>query len=394
MNKKEATLVTIIFLSLMTMGFVLTFNTFSNLSLRSILLKPINEKPVIVTSQIQKCSDEEPIVLDNTATPELKKLSQYQDVCNSFVSREMMIFTEMPSTPERAVELGNSISERLKSFSLFGVKPILIIEPVDGTQKISFKQFSQGKYNNVINIYFETIKKNGILDEQLGTVVPFPEANVPYWNHDGATPDDFAININIFLRTMKTQFPKAKGSFLLNSITYSPDDVDWANGNYETFTPYVKNIDRKVVDSIGVQGFPWVSAKSLKGPRTELFTAAKFMGMDFAMEAGETLDTRDIWVNTGTFSAKYTNSPEQKSTVSPAGRKEIFNEIINELVRTKNERFRVRLNIFAEDKSNTREATNWTYLDTEEGQSLFIEVVRKLEDAQIDISIFDTEKKI
>ena len=391
MNKKEATIISIIFFALAALGFSLTFATFSNQSLREIALDTLSEDAVI-TSELQRCRAEEVLALENTEDPILKKLSAYQDVCRSFVTNEMMYFTQMPSTEARAEELALEVAAQLQSFSLFGIEPIVIVEPIDGEELLSFKEFSEGRYTSAQVAYFATLKEQGITDAQMGTWVPFPEANVPYWNHDDALPQDFGTNVNIYLEALKNEFPAAKGSILLNSVTYSPEDTEWANGNYETFSPYIEKINPRYIDSVGVQGFPWIAPANAQGRRTRLFNANRFLGIDFAMQAGELLNERDLWVNTGTFGAKYTNDPAAFTEISVTERKAIFNEIVDEMVRAQDELFRVRVNIFAEDKSRTREATDWSYLETETGQALFQDMVARLEEEQIGISLYDIEK--
>ena len=391
MNTKEATIISIIFLALAALGVSLTFGTFSNQTLQEIALDAIDEETVI-TSELQRCRGEEMLTLENTEDPILQKLGEYQDTCRSFVTSEMMYFTQMPSTVERAEELAAQVAAQLQSFSLFGIEPLVIVEPVDGDELLSFKKFSEGEYTAAQVAYFAALKDAGITDTQMGTWVPFPEANVPYWNHDNALPQDFGVNVNIYLEALKNEFPTAKGSILLNSVTYSPEDTEWANGNYETFSPYIEKINPRYIDSVGVQGFPWIAPANAQGRRTRLFNANRFLGMDFAMQAGELLNERDLWVNTGTFGAKYVGDPEAYTEISVTERKAIFNEIVDEMIRAQDELFRVRVNIFAEDKSRTPEATDWSYLETETGQALFQEMVARLDEEQIGISLYDIKK--
>ena len=393
MKPKEAIIVSVIFLALSALGLALTFSTFSNQTLSQIAFDAFMPNTV-TTSELQRCRKEEPLRLANTSDPFLTRLADYQDVCRSFVADQMMYFTQMPSTLERAEELGTETAAQLKSFALFGVEPLVIVEPVDGNEQLSFRRFREGAYTAAQVRYFEVLKEAGITDAQMGTWVPFPEPNVPYWNHDQALPQDFGLNVNLYLQTLKAEFPNAKGSILLNSVTYSPEDTEWANGNYETFTPYIETIDARYIDSVGVQGFPWIAPANTEGRRTRLFNANRFLGMDFAMQAGELLNERDLWVNTGTFGAKYVNDPAAVTTISVTERKAIFNEIVAELIRAQNEPipFRVQINIFAEDKSRTQEATDWSYLGSETETAFFQDMIARLAEEQIKISLYDVSQ--
>jgi hypothetical protein len=391
MNIKEIFLVSFIFLSLSVLGLVLTFNTFSNLTISEILAQEVTQ-PKITTSQRQKCNEKEPLELATATNPLVTKLAEYQEICGSFVTNEVMIFTQMPSTPERAVVLANDLTTKLQALSISGITPIVISEPTDNDIQLSFSKFKTGAYTPALVKYFATLKANGITDQQMGMWVPFPEANVPYWNHDNALPEDFGTNVSIFLNTMKATFPQAKGSILLNSVTYAPEDKEWANGNYQSLIPYVRSIDKKVIDSIGVQGFPWMSPNNPEQPALRLFTASKFLGTDFAIELGEFMNKKDIWFNTGTFKTRYADQPQKKVSVSVGERKAIFKEINAEIKRAQDDRFRVKVNIFAEDKSTVAEATDWSYLATEEEKSLIQEVISDFETLQIPIALYDIKK--
>lgn len=394
MNIKEAIIVTVIFIALSVFGFVLTFDTFSNQGIRDIAFNSL-EGESIITSELETCTEVATIDLEGASDPTLRKLADYQTTCQSFVAEELMIFAQMPPNEERAEILGNIVAGRLQEFAQYGVKPLVIIEPADGVTQLSFSDFNDGVYTPYLEKYFDTIKAAGITDQQMGTWVPFPEANVPYWNHGEALPEDFGENVNIFMKTMKDRFPEAEGSILLNSVTYDPEDSEWANGYYTSLVPYIRTIDPQYIDSVGIQGFPWVSRTNPDQPRVEIFETQRFLGMDFALEAAAFMRKNEIWVNTGSFSARYTNDPEGLARVGISKRKTILNDIIDEVLRARDDLseirdIRVKINLFAEDKSNTAEATDWSYINTQEGEILFREFVTRLEAERIPLSLFDT----
>src|SRR5690606_15193158 len=104
-------------------------------------------------------------------------------------------------------------------------------------------------------------------------------------------------------------FPRAKGSVLLNATTYDPNDLEWNNGNYINLNQYLIGIERNLVDSVGIQGFPWVS--DAQKERKQIFDASEFLQPDIAIAAAQELRTRNIWFNTGSFGSKYTNDSER-----------------------------------------------------------------------------------
>ncbi len=97
--------------------------------------------------------------------------------------------------------------------------------------------------------------------------------------------------------------------------------------------------------------------------------------------------------------SKYTQDTERKVVLSPSKRKYIAQGITNELKRAQGEGYTVRINIFAEDKSQVAEATDWSYLGSTDTQSsirehqiVFTDWIEQINAAQIGISIYDKNK--
>jgi hypothetical protein len=386
MKHKEATILTIIFLIFSLFGVSLTFATFSNQGLNLDFF--VKDKQV-VTDEIMACSNKTKLEnLETTNDKNLTALGHFQEVCNSFVTDKLMIFIEMPIDEKSAESLANNLAIKLKQFSKFGVSPIVVAEPVSGGNLISFQKIKEEKYTEVFKQFFGKLKAAGITDYEMGTWVPFPEANVPNWNIDNTLPRDFALNVNLYLGILKNYFPQAKGSVLLNSVTYDPEDLEWENGDYVSLSPYVIGLDSKLVDSFGIQGFPWVSKANTKN--RQLFDANEFLSVSLAIESAKLLRTKDIWLNTGTFAKKYAGVPNQEVKIGFDQRKAILESILEEIRSSEEQGYRVSINLFAEDKSGSKEATDWSYLNTEAGKLIFKEFIQNLNKEEIPFSLFDT----
>ncbi len=387
MKNKEIRIFTIVFLLLSFLGSYLTFFTFSNVSIFNLVNSRFDSTP-ISTDEIISCSPSEGITdLSQAGDPNLNALSKYQKVCNSFVSNRLMIFTEIPSSLESSNRLADQVFEKLKSFSEYNIEPVVIAEPVDNSNLLNYDNLKNGDYDSSIDGFFSILKEKGLTDKEMGTWVPFPESNVPYWNHGESLPGDFAILVNNYLSSLKKYFPDSSGSVLLNSITYDPEDTLWENGDYISLIPYTNGLNPDLVDSLGIQGFPWVSRATDR--RVEQFNATDFLSIRFAVEAAKLLRTKDIWVNTGTFGLKYTNNETDLVSVGADQRKSILEDILVELLKVQDDGYRVWVNIFAQDKSITREATDWSYTKSEGEKIIFQEFVSQLLASDIEIGIYD-----
>ena len=401
MKHKEVKLFTILFILSAIFGAYLTFNTFSNQSINSIVdtaftknvTSEITKNTQLssadqVSSDTKKCSTVGKTDFSQTIDKNLTILEKYQDLCDSFAVSQVMFFIDMPTDNDGAITKAKKVSPKLKEFAKYNITPIVVAEPTDGDKKISLREFSQGKYNDVLDLYFKTIKEDGVTDAQIGTWVPFPEYNVPYWNFDGSVPLDFGTNVNNYVTPLKKYF-KARVGILLNSQTYYPEDVNWEYGSYDSFVPYLKGVKKGIVDTFGVQGLPWVSPANTK--RVEQFDPKDYIQSDLTVEAAKFLKVKDIWINTGTFSEKYTNTPEKKTTVSINNRKTMLAGVITEAQKIQNEKFNVTVNLFAQDKSYLGESTNWSYLSNQSSKLVLRQFISDAQEKDIKLSLFDKD---
>lgn len=330
--------------------------------------------------------------LAKATVPELKKLAEYQQICHSQVSSTLMVFNDMPTSEDDARDKAAKMAATLKEFAYYKVTPLIITEPVTSWGDIDFTEFKSGFYDQWITSYFQTLKNLGLTDEQMGVWVPFPEANLPYWNRNNATPEDFGIIVNKYLRAGRQSFPKLRGSVMLNSATYSADDFDWSRGEYLSLVPYVKAIDKNLVESFGLQGFPWMPPANVGG--AGIFDASEFINYKLAQEAADALGVKKIWFNTGTFGNKYVGDTTKQTLVTPERRTDVLNGILVQANELKNKGYDVSINLFSQDKSQTDEATDWSYfsaqtIQTSPASPVFTNFAARTSQQHIALWLFD-----
>jgi hypothetical protein len=363
--------------------------TASNISnIKSIIdTKTVSAAPVVPIDP--NCNVQAKINLGIPTSRFLKQLQKYQDICGSKVADKMMVFTQIPSNPNSVQPLVNEIAYILKEFSVYGITPVIIAEPNDGPNMLSFTDFANGAYNPVLDQYFTALKNTGITDRQMGIWVPFPEPNIPVWNSIGSVPSDFGLLINNYSSSLKKQFPTTPVTVLMNYTSFDPSDKSYSSPKISNFDEHLKNIKPGMVNSFGMQGFPWVESNrpsngSINDPQVFLQPAN-------AMRAANQLGVNTIWFNSGTVSSKYTQQPNLKVDIAPAERRQVNNNKVALYNQIKNAGYKVWVNEFTQDKSNTAEQTNFSYLQTANDQAVFKDFAKKLNDSGISLSLFDSE---
>jgi len=389
MKKKELIVINTLIVILLAAGGYMTFNLSLNKG-----ITPINgtstKKP---EGQIDKCTDKPALSIDAKDNPYLKALADYQKKCGSFVTNRLMIFTGFSGDTASANENAKEIAKKLKQFHESGIAPIVIAEPYVGSDLMSYKAYLNGNYDTSMDRFFQQLKSQGVTSEMMGTWVPFPESNTPSWNNKDTEPKDFASCVNKYLSVMKKYFPQAKGSVLLNATTYLPTDAGWENGDYISLSEYVDHLDKSLVTSFGIQGFPWVS--NAQQTKRTIFRASEFLQSDLAIGAAQVLRTRDIWINTGTFASKYTNDPAKTVHLSLNERKAILEDILTVAKNIRDyqqNEYRVSINLFSEDKSNTNEATDWSYLGDTDSTVVLKDFLSQANQADMPVSLYDKAK--
>jgi hypothetical protein len=351
---------------------------------------PISVDPIktIAQSNIGICANQAKINLTPSTSPFLTQLSKYQNICNSKVASKMMIFTQIPSSKSTIQPKVDELISVLKEFDQYGITPVVVAEPIDNQNMLSFVDFAAGKYNPTLDTFFQSLKNSGLTDKQMGIWVPFPEPNIPAWNSVGSKPSDIPAIINNYSSSLKKYFPNTHVSVLFNSTSFDPSDKAYSKPKTTILDEYITGINAGAVDSFGMQGFPWAPPKSLGGESS--YNANNFLRPDIAMRSAKILGTNQIWFNTGTFATKY-SLPSAKVTVSPSERMAINNQKISVFEQVKNAGYKVWVNEFVEDKSATAEETNFSYLNSKEDSEIFKDYVNKLSAKAIDLSLFDSK---
>jgi hypothetical protein len=396
MKRKELLIVNVFMIGFVVAFSILTLNLSANEKLSSILadrLHPSNSGVVLSATSSKDCSTAKTLNLPSD-DPQLAKLKDFQDICNSQVTNKMMFFTGFPASTTDAPNLARIVAAKLKTFQTAGVTPLVIVEPYAGDSLMPYRDYIDGQYDRAVQTFFASLKDEGVTDAMMGTWVPFPESNVPNWDNKSTEPRDFATCVNKYLTAMRAQFPNAKGSILLSATTYEPNDTEWANGDYLSLVPYLQDLNKSLISSIGIQGFPWVSNATVA--RREVFRASEFLQPDIAIEAAQELRTRDIWFNTGSFASKYNANPKQRVELSLGDRKAIMNGILEEAKKVQDyqqNEYRVSINLFAENKADTREATDWSYFQNNESKAIAKDFITQALKANIGLSLYDKTKQ-
>lgn len=398
MKRKELLIVNAVIIGLITFFGAMTIGISVNENLATLVRGIFGGKDTTALQQIEKdmtatCSKKSALNLAPYATdPYLNKLQNYQELCGSRATDKLMLFTSFPDATTAPAD-ATAMANHLKAFAGAQVKPIVIAEPYIGDGAMSYKEFISGKYDSGLNIYFQKLKEAGVTDSMMGMWVPFPESNTPEWNNKDTEPRDYSLCINKYVGTMKKYFPKAKASVLLNATTYDPSDTEYNNGDYISLVPYLQEINKGIIDSVGIQGFPWVS--NATAPRREIFKASEFLQPDLAIEAARELRIRDIWYNTGSFAAKYTTDTEKRVSITANERKAILTDILTTAEATQDyqqNEYRVFVNLFSEDKSEANEATDWSYFQNSENKAVLKDFLTKANERSIPVSLYDKTK--
>ncbi|HXH26606.1 MAG TPA: hypothetical protein VNG90_01795 [Candidatus Acidoferrum sp.] len=391
MKRKDYITGTLILLATSMLGVYLTSMAILNRPLFSIPISDLfthsQQYQVSTCGTVQKIDN-----LDKAVSPYLRKLAEYQQVCGGSPTKQLMVFTGMPNSEANAASLAQSMASTLKEFSADKITPLVVFEPTTEWGNIDFVEYHNGFYDAWIKDYFADLKKSGITDAQMGTWVPFPEANLPIWSQQNATASDVAADITKTVQAQKSYFPGSKASIMLNSQTYQNTDYNEVNGEYDSLLPYVKTIPKGLIDSFGLQGFPWEPTATTKG--TGVIDPSVYLDYKLAEEAATQLGIKAIWFNTGTFGRKYTLDPQNTVTMSPEQRKDILSGVVIAAQAVKKDGYSVAVNLFAENKAQDAEATDWSYWpeakpSTTPDTVVFADFATSLSKAGIPLWLFD-----
>lgn len=359
--------------------------------------KGTNKVAAVVSSVIAPatdCTSSSPmhVGLVSANSSQLKKLAQYEQVCGSGIISHLSFFTPIPTTLQEAHDNAADVIAQLREFSSYGISPLVFLEPTTNSGLINMSEYRAGKYDAALDAYFATIKAAGITDTMMGTWVPFPEGNIPVWS--SVDPNDFAASVTKTVTYQKKYFPASKASIMLDTLTY-PTASSWDGGKAVSFLPYVQNIPAGLIDSVGLQGFPWMSPANEHGPSNG--APSDYLRVDLAAEMARALHVKDIWLNTGTLGVQYANKKGQQVTITPQQRLTQLSEVVDEVKNLQSQGFAVAVHLFAQDKSTVAEATDWSYwptghADTSPVTYVFKAFVHDLQATNADLWLFDTDE--
>jgi hypothetical protein len=294
--------------------------------------------------------------LAGASVPQLRKLAEYEAVCNAAIAERATFFVPTPKEASEAESFAAYTASVLKEFAKYGVSPLVIIEPANNGTPLNSKQYMQGAFDPALDAYFAALKTDGITDQMMGMWVPFPEGNIPVW--DSVNADEFAANVTRTIKAQKKYFPASKAAVLLDSKTY-PSATSWEGGAYKSLVPYVSGIEKGLVDSFGLQGFPWAPPASEGGPAS--YDPAVYLPARLAIDAARTLGVKDAWFNTGTFSRSHAKKASDTVYLAPRERQVMLDGMLKQVDALKTAGLSPSLHIFAENKADTLEGIDWSY---------------------------------
>lgn len=315
-------------------------------------------KPLSPNVRIRDCGGGGPKRqgLERSTMSQLRKTAEYETVCGSQVTRRVSLFVRMPTTATEGTQQGRDIARILKEFSGYGISPLVFLEPKQASGVVvNINSYRQGGYDPGLDAYFAAIKAAGVTDSQMGLWNPLPEWNIPVWGNTNATT--FSAIVTRTVKLQKKHFPTSKASILLESKTY-PSGESWQGGKYVSLLPYVRDIPDGLIDSFGLQGFPWGAMSKLDATVLE---PAVYLRTDLAVEAAQQLGAGEIWFNTGTFRTFEKGTGMPRVTVEPKQRQQMLDNVLLQAKAVKTAGFKTAVHLFARDKSATEEKIDWSY---------------------------------
>ncbi|MGH7156975.1 MAG: hypothetical protein ACREGG_02605 [Candidatus Saccharimonadales bacterium] len=316
----------------------------------------------------------------------LQQLAELEQIYNGGSVNRVMKFTDIPDSTKGAQSQAVSMASTLDQFASKGISPLVVMEPVSDSSgnPVDFQAYRNGAYDSILSTYFQTLKGHGISDAMMGMWVYFPEANLPEWGP--VDQSDFAPNVVRTAQLQKQYFPNSLSSIMLDAESYPAGSTSWSSGSYVSLAPFINGIPSGLIDSFGLQGFPWVPAANVSGQASSL-NPAVYLNSSLAAAAAKQLGVSQIWLNTGTFAASYTNNPSQTVNMTAAQRQAILNGVLQQATDLKSAGFGVAVNLFSEDKSNTSEATDLSY-QTSDAQAVLKNFASQLQSAGIGFWLF------
>jgi hypothetical protein len=159
---------------------------------------------------------------------------------------------------------------------------------------------------------------------------------------------------------------------------------------------YTRLVENDLIDVAGLQGFPWYPTEE-GDSRSPVISADTFAPAYLVDEMAKSLGVNEVLLNTGSFRhSKADNGGDV--TVTTLDRQKTLNSIVQEVSKLHSMRYAVTVNVFAENKFDTKEGVDWSYWQpgaytSSEHTALFTTFVRDIKKMNGDISIFDSREK-
>lgn len=287
-----------------------------------------------------------------------------------------MVFASMPHSAGEAEDgtawLAGTVGE----------DKIIIMEPAP-KDSFDLERFARGEYDGALNASFAGLKRRGLAGRKLGLWVPFPELNNVCWDRNHPGPEYSVPAFNRYGKLFKSYFPDGRLGPLLDMSTQgSPGDY-----RYAPLAPFLEGIDSSLVDSLGIQGFPWLPLNG-SGQSSEL-DAAVFLDHDVVIESAKYLGVKKVWLNTGVPYSRWDNGTINV-VLEPDRWANALDGILEQALIVKNDGWvgEVKINIFAENKSLAAEGTDWSLGNDPARRQIFTDFVRESKKHGINITVF------
>lgn len=310
--------------------------------------------------------------------PQVQAVLEYEKICGARFFSGSMYFTDMPIDEKDAVNKAQRMAATLREFKAYNLEPLVIVEPDSKFGLIDFEEFAKGFYTKWIDVYFQTLKSEGITNDMMGTWIPFPEPQQEFWNNN-EDPETYAKNVNIYAKIVKRYFKASKVGVLLDSQV-NPDVEP-------QLLAYTRLIDNSLIDVAGVQGFPWHPIDPAD-TRLPVLEAAEFLPAELIQTVADSLGTKKVLVNTGTFRHRR-GIYGSDITVTTRERADTLDTIVDQLNELYSRGYSINVNIFSENKLDSNEAVDWSYWGDVVGDDAVFAHRQLFSDFVGDIAAFD-----
>lgn len=294
-----------------------------------------------------------------------------------------MVFLNMPKSEAGVKKLAENMKNIVAEYKRNSITPIFLFEPYDeNLQEIHFGDLKKWSHDASIRLLFTLLRDTySIPSEDIWMIVPYPEINTPAYKRLWFQPQDFSGLVNRFFKEIKSVYPSIRSGLLLDSKSYAINE-NWGDGSFESFLPYIQDIPPGTIDSFGIQGFPWVS----NNQKIQAYDPKIYLPFGITDEAARKLSVKSVWMNTGVMRKKYQNNTV---IITPETSEKILFDTLAHAKLFQDKGYTLLVNIFAQNKFQHYEATNWSFLGDIRYEKVFERFLLRAETDKIEIGIYD-----